>query len=153
MTQPAPSRVIYLPPGVIPTPAQAPQVPAGADGVPFNKAFFETVLGPSIQSFCSQTECKIPVVQVTTVDGTTHYVNGISGVSDSWVALHTSQPDEDHPTQVFVPYVTIFRVEIHPEHDERRRHLGFVTGRPTPLPAPAPVRAVARTSRAAKAKK
>jgi hypothetical protein len=153
MTQPAPTRVIYLPPGVVPTPAQAPQVPPTTDGVPFNRVFFETVLGLSIQSFCSQTDCTVPVVELTTVDGTTHYVNGISGVSDSWVALHTSQPDHDHPTQVFVPYVTIFRVEIHPEHDERRRHLGFVTGNVVPQPPPAPVRAVARTSRAAKAKK
>jgi hypothetical protein len=67
----------------------------------------------------------VPIVEVLTVDGVTHYVNGISGVSDQWVALQSAQPDHPHVMQVFVPYQTIFRVEIHPESDEKRRHLGF----------------------------
>jgi hypothetical protein len=39
--------------------------------------------------------------------------------------LQSAQPDHPHVMQVFVPYQTIFRVEIHPESDEKRRHLGF----------------------------
>jgi hypothetical protein len=96
-------------------------------GIPFDRAFFERVLPPAVENFCSQANCNVPIVEVLTVDGTTHYVNGISGVSDQWVALHTTDPDHPHSTQIFVPYQTIFRVEIHPESDERRRHLGFVT--------------------------
>jgi hypothetical protein len=136
MTQP--SRVIYLPPGVVAS-APAPTHPATAQpGVPFDRNFFENILPPSIAGFCQQTKRDVPVVEVTTVDGVTHYVNGISGLSDSWVALHTSRPEHTHPTQVFIPYQTIYRVEIHPEDDEHRRHLGFV--RPTSKrrkPAPA----------------
>jgi len=136
MTQP--QRVIYLPPGV--TPSQ-PAVPTGPvpSGIPFDRLFFEQVLGPSIQAFCSQVQCTVPIVELQTVDGTTHYINGISGVADSWVALQTSNPDNNCTSQVFIPYQTIFRVEIHPEHDKRREHLGFFT--PTPpatatLPVP-----------------
>jgi hypothetical protein len=62
-----------------------------------------------------------------TVDGATHYINGISGVTDTWVALHTSSMEHEHPVQVFLPYQTIFRVEIHPAENERRHRLGFVT--------------------------
>ncbi len=130
MTQP--QRVIYLPPGVVPPPstaapsAPAPVPPAGG-GIPFDRTFFEQVLPPSIAGFCSQVKCKVPVVELITVDGAKHYVNGISGVADSWVALQTASPDHDHPTQVFIPYQTIFRVEIHPEEDAKRQRLGFVT--------------------------
>lgn len=127
MTQP--SRVIYLPPGVVaatPAPAQHTGAPSG---IPFDRNFFENVLPPSIAAFCQQTRCDVPVVEVSTVDGVTHYVNGISGLSDTWVALQTARPEHTHPTQVFIPYQTIYRVEIHPEDDEHRRHLGFV--RPT----------------------
>lgn len=127
MTQP--SRVIYLPPGVVAA-TPAPAQPTGApSGIPFDRNFFENILPPSIAAFCQQTRCDVPVVEVSTVDGVTHYVNGISGLSDTWVALQTARPEHTHPTQVFIPYQTICRVEIHPEDDEHRRHLGFV--RPT----------------------
>lgn len=127
MTQP--SRVIYLPPGVVAS-APAPTQPTGTpSGIPFDRNFFEHILPPSIAGFCQQTHCDVPVVEVSTVDGVTHYVNGISGLSDAWVALQTARPEHTHPTQVFIPYQTIYRVEIHPEDDEHRRHLGFV--RPT----------------------
>jgi len=129
MTQPA--RVIYLPPGVIAGPP-APQQAAGASGIPFDRNFFESILPPSIAGFCQQVHCEVPVVEVSTVDGLTHYVNGISGLSDSWVALQTSSPEHAHLTQVFIPYQTIYRVEIHPEEDERRHHLGFYTPEPRP---------------------
>lgn len=126
----APSRVIYLPPGV--TPAAAPSGPiAGVpSAVPFDRAFFEQVLPQSIRHFCEQVDCgQLPVVELLTVDGTTHYVNGISGVSDSWVALHTSNVEHEHPVQVFVPYQTIFRLSIHPAEDHGRRRLGFLVER------------------------
>ena len=129
MTQP--SRVIYLPPGVVAgTPAPQP-APAIGSGVPFDRNFFENVLPPSIAGFCQQVQCQVPVVEVSTVDGVTHYVNGISGLADTWVALQTARPEHAHPTQVFIPYQTIYRVEIHPEDDEGRRHLGFVAPAPT----------------------
>lgn len=144
MTQP--SRVIYLPPGVVP----APVAPAQASGVPFDRAFFEGVLPPAISSFCEQTDCGIPVVELTTIDGMTHYVNGISGVAESWVALQTSHPDHKHLTQVFIPYATIFRVEIHPEEDERRSHLGFQTVADTAPPSAE--RPAARARRGPRAK-
>ena len=129
MTQP--SRVIYLPPGVVAgTPAPQP-APAIGSGVPFDRNFFENVLPPSIAGFCQQVQCQVPVVEVSTLDGVTHYVNGISGLADTWVALQTARPEHAHPTQVFIPYQTIYRVEIHPEDDEGRRHLGFVAPAPT----------------------
>jgi hypothetical protein len=119
-----PSRIIYLPPGV----AAVPQAtPVAANGIPFDRNFFEKVLPPAITAFCSQVSCDVPVVELTTIDGLTHFVNGISGVADTWVALQTSSPDHDHLSQVFIPYQTIFRVEIHPEHDARRHRLGFLT--------------------------
>lgn len=128
MTQP--QRVIYLPPGVVPPPSPQPQVPQQvASGIPFDRAFFEQVLPPSIAGFCKQVHCKVPVVELMTVDGVTHYVNGISGVADAWVALQTANLEHDHPTQVFIPYQTIFRVEIHPEEDVKRQKLGFLTAR------------------------
>ena len=128
MTQP--QRVIYLPPGVVPPPSSQPQVPQQvAAGIPFDRTFFEQVLPPSIAGFCKQVKCKVPVVELITVDGMTHYVNGISGVADSWVALQTANLEHDHPTQVFIPYQTIFRVEIHPEEDVKREKLGFLTQR------------------------
>jgi hypothetical protein len=119
-----PQRVIYLPPGVVPAPAPQPGAP-GAN-VPFDRAFFEQVLPSAVESFCKQVSCEVPVVEVLTMDGTTHYVNGISGVSDSWVALHTSHRDHPHPVQAFVAYQTIFRVEIHPNSDQREHRLGFI---------------------------
>jgi hypothetical protein len=127
MTQP--SRVIYLPPGVVPGPTAQPQQPGPPQvipsGIPFDRAFFENVLPGSVASFSQQVECEHPLVQVLTVDGAVHYVKGLSGVSDSWVALHTQTPDTDSAVQMFVPYQTIFRVSIHP-CEEHNRQLGFV---------------------------
>ena len=128
--------MIYLPPGVVAP--QGPSSPPGPafPGVPFDMGFFQQILPAAIDGFCKQVGCKVPIVEVLTVDGVTHYVNGILGVADQWVALQTSRPDHEHVIQMFVPYQTIFRVEVHPESDERRRHLGFVTEtHPTPVPA------------------
>ena len=122
MTQP--QRVIYLPPGLAPAPG--PIASPARSGVPFDRAFFEEVLPKSIQSFCNQVECTLPVVELLTVDGTTHFVNAVSGVADEWVALQTSSEGHTRPIQVFLPYNTIFRVEIHPEPDTGKGHLGFV---------------------------
>ena len=151
MTQP--SRVIYLPPGVVAP--QGPSSPAIAinPGIPFDRTFFEQILPPAIQGFCAQVKCTVPIVEVLTVDGTTHYVNGISGVADSWVALHTTRPDHPHPIQMFVPYQTIFRVEVHPEADDKRRHLGFFTDSTAPDIIPQIVAPVAKTPARAKASK
>jgi hypothetical protein len=102
------------------------QQQAANPGIPFDRAFFEQVLPGSVHSFCAQAECESPIVELLTVDGTRHYVKGISGVSDSWVALHTQDEDHDHAIQVFLPYQTIYRVEIHPEDDAKQRRLGFV---------------------------
>lgn len=140
MTQP--SRLIYLPPGV----AAVPAAPVTNNGAPFDRNFFENVLPPAIAAFCSQVNCEVPVVELTTIDGVRHYVNGISGVADQWVALQTSSPDHEHPTQVFIPYQTIFRVEIHPEHDARRHRLGFVTDTAPPARRHAGQRGRARTA-------
>lgn len=126
MTQP--QRVIYLPPGVVPGPMATPAV--ANNGVPFDRAFFEGTLPQAVQSFCSQTGCPLPVVELMTIDGTTHYVNGISGVADQWVALQTSNDNHTRPVHVFLPYNTIFRIEIHPEPDNGRGHLGFVLATP-----------------------
>lgn len=140
MTQPA--SVIYLPPGVA-----VPQQSQMSSGVPFDRSFFENVLPGAVNAFCSQVHCESPVVEVLTVDGATHYVNGISGVTDSWVALQTSRKEHDRAVQVFIPYQTIFRVEVHPESDAYPRRLGFI---PVPTPQPqlaAPKRNGARASR------
>lgn len=122
MTQP--SRVIYLPPGVVPAPGGQPAA-ATPSGIPFDRAFFEQVLPGSIASFSRQVTCHQPIVQLLTVDGTTHYVKGVAGVADSWVALHTQTQERDLTAEVFVPYTTIFRLAIHPCDDHNRR-LGFI---------------------------
>lgn len=136
MTQ-SPS-VLYLPPGVIP-PAVASGPAPGPSGVPFDRAFFERLLPQAVQMFCSQVECTVPRVELLTIDGTTHFVNAISGVTDSFVALQTSTENHDHTVQVFIPYQTIYRVEIHPESDSKRGHLGFLLGakQPPAIQAPA----------------
>lgn len=144
-----PQRVIYLPPGVIPPAAATPQASPVNNGIPFDRAFFEQVLPAAIGGFCKQVGCEIPVVEVSTVDGATHYVNGISGVSDQWVALSTARPDHPHPVQMFVPYQTIYRVEIHPEPDEKRAHLGFITNPPREPDVIPPLTAPAAKTRAA----
>lgn len=154
-----PSRVIYLPPGVVPpAAAAAPQAGPINSGIPFDRAFFEQILPAAINGFCKQAGCDVPVVEVSTIDGATHYVNGISGVSDQWVALSTARPDHPHPIQMFLPYQTIYRVEIHPESDEKRAHLGFVTNPPRepevipPLQTPAKSRAATKRPAASKAR-
>lgn len=139
----SPARVIYLPPGVTPTPQLPATVPNS--NIPFDRNFFEKVLPQSIHNFCEQVDCEgLPVVELLTVDGTTHYVKGISGVSDVWVALHTSQLDHDHPVQVFIPYQTVFRVSIHAGEEPNRRRLGFIVdSRPAPK-APSDAKPVAK---------
>ncbi|KAA0234530.1 MAG: hypothetical protein HUU14_10720 [Dehalococcoidia bacterium] len=122
------ANVIYLPPGVAAAPPQVAQT-----AIPFDRAFFEQILPGAVSAFCEQTGCEGPIVEVLTLDGTTHYVNGISGLTDSWVALHTADPEHDHAVQVFVPYQTIFRVEVHPSSDLHPGRMGFVT---TPPKAP-----------------
>ena len=125
------SSVIYLPPGVVPPAHSLPVgVPAGPMAVPFDRQFFELVLPRAVQAFCSQVECHIPRVEVYTTDGSTLFVNGISGVTDAWVAVQASREDRQNAIQVFLPYQTIYRVEIHPESDATRRHLGFVEMEP-----------------------
>ena len=144
-----PSRVIYLPPGVVaPQGPSSPPVPA-TPGIPFDRNFFENILPPAINAFCQQVDCKVPIVEVLTVDGVTHYVNGISGVADQWVALHTTRVDHPHAIQMFVPYQTIFRVEVHPEGDEKRRHLGFVTQPVVDVTPAAEAAPIARRGRSA----
>lgn len=117
--------VLYLPPGVVPPQGSQPPT-APAAGSPFNREFFEDVLPLAIQSFCQQMDCDAPIVEVLTVDNVRHYVKGISGASDAWVALHVEREDHEHAVQVFLPYQTIFRVEVHPEADPGQRRLGFV---------------------------
>ncbi|MGE0598521.1 MAG: hypothetical protein AB7J35_01680 [Dehalococcoidia bacterium] len=149
MTQ-QPSRVIYLPPGVVP-PQPVQQSPAIVpSGIPFDRAFFEQIIPPAVAGFCKQVGCNVPVLELMTVDGVTHYVNGISGVADQWVALQTSLPDHPHPVQTFIPYQTIFRVEIHPEADERRAHLGFITDNVQSTPQVEPPKPTAARAPAAK---
>ncbi len=145
MTQP--TRVLYLPPGMLP-PLAAPVAPLNT-GIPFDRTFFEQVLPPAVAGFCSQVGCKVPVVELTTVDGMTHYIVGISGVADLWVALSTTRSDHPLPVQMFLPYQTIFRVEIHSELDERNEHMGFITTQtqsPEPVPAIVPPEAKTRTA-------
>ncbi|MGI8926548.1 MAG: hypothetical protein ACR2HN_07865 [Tepidiformaceae bacterium] len=144
------SSVIYLPPGVMATSNLQPPAAVVSPGVPFDRNFFENVLPQAIGSFCNQVVCKMPIVELRTVDGTTHYVNGISGVSDAWVALHTSLVDHEHPVQVFIAYQTIFRVEIHPDADGHNSRLGFVLTARSVSAGPAAAAVVAPTARAAK---
>lgn len=132
----AANNVIYLPPGVVPPPANVPQ-PMIPSGVPFDRVFFERILPEAIRLFCQRAPCVSPRVEVLTVDGTMHYVKEISGVTDSWVALQTIKEDHDHPIQAFVPYQTIYRVEIHASEDERKSRLGFDLATSSPVETPA----------------
>jgi hypothetical protein len=136
------NNVIYLPPGVTPPPTQmsAQAAVPVQTGIPFDRNFFEAILPQAIQSFCTQAHCDIPRVELLTVDGAKHFVNGISGVSDAWVALTVSEEAHPHAIQVFIPYQTIFRVEVHPEAEPERGHLGFALSevaeeKPKRLPA------------------
>jgi hypothetical protein len=108
----------------MPPPPQ--QVAVANPGIPFDRNFFQNILPGSVASFCEQLRCDSPIVELLTADGTRHYLKGISGVSDSWVALHTQSEEHDHAVQVFLPFATIFRVEIHPEEDASRKRLGFI---------------------------
>lgn len=118
-----PNNVIYLPPGVMP-PAASP-VP-GASGIPFDRQFFERILPQAVKAYCEQANCTSPQVRLATMDGSQHLIVGISGVTDSWVAVQASREDHPHVMEIFLPYQTIYRVEIHPEGDEGHGHLGFV---------------------------
>lgn len=117
--------VIYLPPGVVPAAAPAP-LNHGPSGIPFDRQFFEEVLPRAVEGYCQHVDCDVPRVELYTADGSIHYINAISGVTDSWVALQTSREDHDYAVQVFVPYTTIFRVEIHPQSDHAHRNMGFI---------------------------
>ncbi len=137
--------VIYLPRGVA-APGAAVPASTPATGIPFDRNFFEKVLPQAVGGFANHVSCESPVVEVTTVDGTTHYVYGISGVADSWVALHVLHQDEDGPSQVFVPYQTIFRVEIDPCSDIRPRKLGFALNEPDSVPVVLPAEGESQTT-------
>lgn len=116
--------VLYLPPGVVP-PTPSPIPAAIPSGAPFDRTFFEKILPQAIGAFCAQTDCQIPRVELLTVDGSSHYVTGIIAVTDIWVSLQVAKEEHDHPIQMFIPYQTIYRVEVHPE-SERRKHIGFI---------------------------
>ncbi len=119
---------LILPPG-----AAQPTMPT-ASRPPFDRSFFETVLPQAIQSYCSQVACAMPLVQVFTTDGLRHYIRGISGVTDQWVSLHTQEELNEQPVQVFIPYATVMRVEIHPDLSPDLRRFGFLTeSLPTPV--------------------
>ena len=112
---------LILPPGVV------SQGQPAASGVPFNRDFFESVLPGAIQSYCTQVACTMPLVQLFTSDGSRHYIRAISAVSDLWVALHTQEELDEQPIQMFIPYVTIIRIEIHPDLTPDLRKFGFIT--------------------------
>ena len=113
---------LILPPGAVPT--QPPPTPSGP---PFDRNFFESVLPSAIQSYCSQVACTMPLVQLFTSDGARHYIRAISGVTDQWVALHTQEELNEQPVQVFIPYATVIRVEIHPDLSPDLRRFGFLS--------------------------
>lgn len=113
---------LILPPGAVPNaPTPTPS------GPPFDRNFFESVLPSAIQSYCSQVSCTMPLVQLFTADGARHYIRAISGVTDQWVALHTQEELNEQPVQVFIPYATVIRVEIHPDLSPDLRRFGFLT--------------------------
>ncbi|MCY4618103.1 MAG: hypothetical protein OXD50_06045 [Chloroflexi bacterium] len=118
---------LILPPGAVPT--QPPPTPSGP---PFDRNFFESVLPSAIQSYCSQVACTMPLVQLFTSDGARHYIRAISGVTDQWVALHTQEEVNEQPVQVFIPYATVIRVEIHPDLSPDLRRFGFLTDNAEP---------------------
>lgn len=119
---------LILPPGAV-----TPTAPT-ASGPPFDRDFFESVLPSAIQSYCSQVSCTMPLVQLFTADGARHYIRAISGVNDQWVALHTQEELNEQPVQVFIPYATVIRVEIHPDLSPDLRRFGFLTDAEPPTP-------------------
>ncbi len=110
---------LILPPGLGST-------PSASSGAAFGRDFFESVLPQSVQSYCNQVTCTAPVVEVYTIDGRKYYVRAVSAVSERWTALDT-QDDDDEPVQVFLPYETVLRVEIHADLTPEMRRLGFLT--------------------------
>ena len=126
------SSPLILPPGVV-SPGQ--QAPAAPSGFPFSREFFESVLPGAIQSYCTQVACTMPLVQLFTADGRQHYVRAISAVSDLWVALHTQEELDEQPVQMFIPYMTIIRIEIHPDLTPGLRRFGFITDSSPPSAA------------------
>tara|TARA_Y100000588_G_C13841722_1_gene748103 strand:+ start:310 stop:696 length:387 start_codon:yes stop_codon:yes gene_type:complete len=117
-----PETALFLPPGVVQS-DPSPPVPSGP---PFGRSFFENVLPQAINSFCTQVVCESPIVELYTVDGGRLFVKAISGVSDTWVALHTKREEYDQDVQVFIPYTAIFRVDVHPQEDNDQGGLGFL---------------------------
>jgi hypothetical protein len=118
-----PATGLVLPPGVIlppPTPSPA------QEGPPFNRAFFEQFLPQVAAAFCERAGCDSVIVELLTTDGATHLVRGISAIHDQWVALQIVSRERRYPVDAFIPYQTIFRVEIHPRLARQPRRLGFV---------------------------
>lgn len=115
--------VLYLPPGASRSPQPAPD---GGANTPFNRAFFEEILPVAVAAFVEQAKTRGAVVELTTVDGVTHVVRGISGFHDAWIALHVTKAGHPHPIQAFIPYGTVLRVEVHPHSDDHPTRMGFV---------------------------
>ena len=114
---------LVLPPGVAP-----PSRPPAVSGPAFDREFFQQVLPAAVKAYCDQVSCTVPMVELHTADGSRFFVRGISAVTDAWVALHTHDESTDDPIQVFVPYATILRVEVHSDLNPEQRRLGFLTG-------------------------
>lgn len=134
----------------MPMPAQQPQI--ANPNVPFDRNFFENVLPQSVDNFCKQTNCGTPVVELYTIDGSKHFLKGVSGVSDTFVALHTHSEAHEHDMQIFLPYATIYRVEIHPEEDEQQRRMGFIPAIKGSAPPPQDLRPAAEMKQGKKKK-
>ncbi len=100
----------------------------GSGGAAFGRDYFQTILPQTVQSYCDQVSCTNPVVEVYTIDGRKFYVRAVSATSERWVALDT-QDDDEEPVQVFLPYETVLRIEIHADLTPEMRRLGFLTGR------------------------
>jgi hypothetical protein len=126
---------IVLPAGVVlpPPPAVAPM----PEGPPFDRVFFERYLSEVAAAFCERAGCDSVIVELLTTDGATHLVRGISAIHDQWVALQTVSRERRYPVDAFIPYQTIFRVELHPRLARQPRRLGFVDLEPNGLSGPA----------------
>ncbi len=124
---------LILPAGVVPPPATLPPSPAGP---PFDRAFFESILPEVAVAFCERAQCDSVIVELLTADGTTHLVRGISALHDQWVALQVASTKHQHEVDVFIPYQTIYRIEIHPRLARQPRRLGFRVHSPEQSAAP-----------------
>ena len=118
-----PGTALVLPPGVILPPPNPIPPP---DGPPFGREFFERFLPQVAAAFCERAPCDSVIVELLTTDGATHLVRGISAIHDQWVALQLVSKERRHPVDAFIPYQTIFRIEIHPRLARQPRRLGFV---------------------------